>query len=105
MDAAAVRAAFDEQVRRRTRDDGPGARSEADGAVVREIARDGQGWSGVTWSALAGPAEAGRVIAAQVRYFAGLGLPFEWKLYDYDQPPDLGSRLRRPGSCRTRRRP
>ena len=93
MDAAAVRAAFDEQVRRRTRDDGPGGRAEADGAVVRVIAGDGQGWSGVTWSALAGPAEADRVIAAQVRYFAGLGLPFEWKLYDYDQPPDLGSRL------------
>ena len=84
---------FDEQVRRRTRDDGPGRHAEADGAVVRQVALDGQGWSGITWSDLAGPAEADAVIAAQVRYFGALGLPFEWKLYDYDQPSDLGGRL------------
>jgi GNAT superfamily N-acetyltransferase len=93
MDDAAVRAVFDGQVRRRTRADTPGARAEADGQVVRQIAGGGDGWSGVTWSDLAGPSGADRAIAAQVRYFAGLGLPFEWKLYDYDQPPDLGSRL------------
>ena len=93
MDDAALRATFDEQVRRRTGDDGSGARAEADGAVVRQIARDGDGWSGITWSDLDGTAGADRVIAAQVRYFAGLGRPFEWKLYDYDQPPDLGGRL------------
>ncbi|MGI8447768.1 MAG: GNAT family N-acetyltransferase [Streptosporangiaceae bacterium] len=93
MDDAALRATFDEQVRRRTGDDGSGARAEADGAVVRQIARGGDGWSGITWSDLDGTAGADRVIAAQVRYFAGLGLPFEWKLHDYDQPPDLGDRL------------
>ncbi|MGH3121642.1 MAG: GNAT family N-acetyltransferase, partial [Streptosporangiaceae bacterium] len=88
-----LRATFDEQIRRRTRDDGPRSRAEADGAVVREVARDGQGWSGITWSALAGPGDADLAIAGQVQYFAALGLPFEWKLYDYDQPPDLGDRL------------
>jgi GNAT superfamily N-acetyltransferase len=93
MDAAAVRAAFDAQVRRRTRADAPGARTEADGPIVREVARDGQGWSGITWSDLGDPAAVDQLIAAQVRYFAGLALPFEWKLYDYDQPPDLGGRL------------
>lgn len=93
MDDAALRAVFDEQVRRLTRADGPGVHAERAGAIVRRVATDGSGWSGVTWSGLAGPAGAGRVIAAQVRYFAGLGLPFEWKLYDYDQPPDLGDRL------------
>lgn len=93
MDDAALRATFDEQVRRRARADAPGARTEADGAIVREVARDGRGWSGITWSDLGDPAAADQVIAAQVGYFAGLGLPFEWKLYDYDQPPDLGDRL------------
>ena len=93
MDDAGLRAAFDEQVRRRTRDDGPGPCAEADGAVVRQVAPGGHGWSGITWSDLAGPAGADAAIAAQVRYFGALGQPFEWKLYDYDQPSDLGARL------------
>jgi GNAT superfamily N-acetyltransferase len=93
VDDAGLRAAFDEQVRRRTRDDGPGSRAEADGPVVRLVAPGGRGWSGITWSGLAGPAEADAAIAAQVRYFSALGGPFEWKLYDYDQPSDLGGRL------------
>ena len=93
MDVAALRAVFDEQVRRRTRASAPGAHAERAGTLVRQVAPGGQGWSGITWSGLAGPAGADRVIAAQVRYFAGLGLAFEWKLYDYDQPPDLGDRL------------
>jgi hypothetical protein len=93
VDDAELRAAFDEQVRRGTRDDGSGTRAEADGPVVRRVAPGGRGWSGVTWSDLAGPAEADAAIAAQVRYFGALGLPFEWKLYDYDQPSDLGARL------------
>lgn len=93
MNDAALRAVFDEQVRRRTRPDAPGARIEADVAIVREVARDAHGWSGVTWSDLAGPAAADQAIAAQIQYFAGLGRPFEWKLYDYDQPADLGGRL------------
>jgi GNAT superfamily N-acetyltransferase len=96
MDDAALRAVFDEQVRRRTHADGAGARMEAAGTIVRRVDPAG-GWSGITWSGLAGagPAEAAadQAIAAQVRYFAALGLPFEWKLYDYDQPPDLGARL------------
>jgi hypothetical protein len=28
-----------------------------------------------------------------VRYFESIGQDFEWKLYDYDQPPDLKERL------------
>src|SRR5882757_3862848 len=93
MNDAALRATFDEQVRRRTRADGARAGTEVDGAVVREVARDGPGWSGITWSDLSGPAEADTAIAAQIRFFGALGLPFEWKLYNYDQPSDLGDRL------------
>ena len=38
-------------------------------------------------------ADADAVIAAQVAYFAARGEKFEWKLYDYDRPADLGARL------------
>src|SRR3984957_19301464 len=74
MDDATLRAMFDEQVRRRTRADTPGARAEADGQVVRQVAGDGHGWSGITWSDLAGPSDADRAIAPQARDFARLGL-------------------------------
>ena len=75
-----------------------GEHGQGGGQVVRRVAGDGHGWSGITWSDLAGPADADRAIAAQVRYFARLRRPFEWKLYDYDQPSDLvaggGGRVR-----------
>lgn len=32
-------------------------------------------------------------IREQVNYFESLGQNFEWKIYDYDQPPDLKERL------------
>jgi GNAT superfamily N-acetyltransferase len=34
-------------------------------------------------------------IEAQIAYFGELGVDFEWKLYDYDTPPDLKQRLAR----------
>jgi hypothetical protein len=92
VDPGELRAAYDAQVRRSAVADGPGARVEADGSVVRQVAADGQGWSGITWSQLDdGTADAG--IAAQIGYFRDLGQDFEWKLYDYDRPPDLPRRL------------
>ena len=92
MEPYRVLAAFDAEVRRSVRPDGSGARSEADPLVVRCVGADGQGWSGIAWSGL-GDADADAVIAAQVAYFAARGEEFEWKLYDYDRPPDLGERL------------
>jgi len=92
MDRAAVLAAFNEQVRRATEPDGTGAVFEAAGHVVRRIARPGHDGSGVNWSDLdAGNADT--VIAEQVAFFCARGQEFEWKLYDYDQPADLGRRL------------
>ncbi len=92
MDSDRVLAAFDAEVRRNVRPDGSGARIEADPPVVRWVGADGQGWSGIAWSGL-GDADADAVIAGQVAYFAARGEQFEWKLYDYDRPPDLGRRL------------
>ena len=92
MEPDGVLAAFDAEVRRSARPDGSGARIEAGALVVRWVGADGRGWSGIAWSGL-GHADADAVIAAQVAYFAARGEEFEWKLYDYDRPPDLGGRL------------
>jgi ribosomal protein S18 acetylase RimI-like enzyme len=92
MDSDRVLAVFDAEVRRSVRPDGSGARIEADPLVVRWVGSAGQGWSGIAWSGL-GDADADAVIAGQVAYFAARGEQFEWKLYDYDRPPDLGGRL------------
>ncbi|GHI09932.1 GCN5 family acetyltransferase [Streptomyces cellostaticus] len=91
MDHAAVLARYDQDMREGARPDGPGARIERDGAVVRQVA-GAQGWNGVVWSAL-DAASADRVIGAQIAYFTGLGRDFEWKLYGHDRPVDLASRL------------
>jgi GNAT superfamily N-acetyltransferase len=92
IDAAMVRPEFDAQVRRGLHTDGSGGLGERVGPVVRWTATSGGGWSGVTWSELdAGTADG--VIADQVAFFRSRAERFEWKLYSYDQPPDLGERL------------
>jgi GNAT superfamily N-acetyltransferase len=92
LDAPAVLAEFDAQVRRGLQPDGSGGLGERVGPVVRWRTVDGAGWSGVVWSDL-DDAVADAVIADQVRFFGGRGEEFEWKLYSYDQPPDLADRL------------
>jgi GNAT superfamily N-acetyltransferase len=42
-------------------------------------------------------ANADAVIQAQIAHFATLGHEFEWKVYNYDPPPDLADRLRAHG--------
>jgi GNAT superfamily N-acetyltransferase len=92
LDAAAVLAEFDAQVRRNLQPDGSGALGERVGPVVRWITADGEGWCGIVWSDLdAGTAD--QVIADQVAFYAARAEEFEWKLYSYDQPPDLAQRL------------
>lgn len=96
MDVAAALAAYNEQVRRNLTDDGTGAVVERDGRIVRRVAPAGHDDSCVLWSDLdEGSADA--VIAAQVALFASRDEPFEWKLYSYDRPADLGDRLSRAG--------
>ncbi|MFI8189220.1 GNAT family N-acetyltransferase [Streptomyces sp. NPDC085946] len=91
MDHDAVLALFDRTVREGAGPDGPDARIERTGGVVRQVA-SAPGWSAVVWSALDG-AGADAAIAEQIAYFTGLGLPFEWKHYGHDRPADLGDRL------------
>lgn len=95
MDHAAVLALYDRDLREGARADGPGARVERHHGVVRQVGSP-HGWSGVVWSDL-DETTADAAIAEQVRYFAGLGREFEWKLYGHDLPVDLGKRLRAAG--------
>jgi GNAT superfamily N-acetyltransferase len=92
MQPSEALADFDVQVRQSTVPDGPGVIIEADGAVIRRLAPAGQGPSQVTWSRL-DAASADTVISAQLEFFRSRGEELEWKLYDYDEPPDLAARL------------
>ncbi|MGW7425336.1 GNAT family N-acetyltransferase [Streptomyces sp. NPDC054813] len=91
MDRQGVLALYDRDMRAGARPDGPGARIERAGAVVRQVA-DSEGWNGVVWSAL-NETTADRAIAEQIDRFRRLGHDFEWKLYSHDLPSDLGARL------------
>lgn len=86
-----VLALHDRDLREGARPDGPGARVERTGGVVRQVA-DAHGWNGVLWSDL-DETDADAAIAEQIAYFTGLGRDFEWKLYGHDLPTDLGQRL------------
>ena len=70
LDPAQLRAAFDAQVRRQG---GPAAAAGPGSRIVRSVAADGRGWSGITWSDLDDQC-ADTVIADQVSYF-GLARP------------------------------
>jgi GNAT superfamily N-acetyltransferase len=91
MDHAMVLALHDRDLREGARPDGPGARVERTGGVVRQVA-DAHGWNGVLWSDL-DETDADAAITEQIAYFTGLGRDFEWKLYGHDLPTDLGQRL------------
>ncbi len=53
-------------------------------------------WAGVTWTSL-DDASADAAIAEAIARLSGLGRDWEWKLYSYDAPSDLGARLGRAG--------
>ncbi|MEU0211021.1 GNAT family N-acetyltransferase [Streptomyces canus] len=95
MDHVAVLALFDRDMREGAQPDGPGARVERVGGVVRQVAAE-YGWNGVVWSDL-DESSADKAIAEQIAYYSGLGREFEWKLYGHDLPVDLGQRLRAAG--------
>ncbi|MGW7005817.1 GNAT family N-acetyltransferase [Streptomyces sp. NPDC054933] len=96
MDNDAVLATFDQQMRQGARADGPGARVERVGSVVRQVGTE-QDWNGILWSDL-NEESADAAIAAQVAHFTSLGhSEFEWKLYAHDRPADLAERLRAAG--------
>jgi GNAT superfamily N-acetyltransferase len=83
---------YNAQIRRSTDPGEPGARVDADDSLVRWLSPDSEGMSCITWSRL-DAATADAAIAGQLEFFRAGQQPFEWKLYDYDPPADLASRL------------
>jgi GNAT superfamily N-acetyltransferase len=97
MNAAALLAAYDEQLRARVPDRLPtGMSVERDGPIVRFHGR-GRGFA--LYRDLAGleGAALDDLIARQVRAFGERGERFEWKLHGHDRPADLPQRLRAAG--------
>jgi GNAT superfamily N-acetyltransferase len=94
VDRVAVLAEFDDQMRRNPAPE-LGTYVEREERVTRIIS-GGDGWSGVLWTDLT-EADAQAVIGAQVRRFAELARPWEWKYYSYDQPAGLPGRLQAAG--------
>ncbi|MEM7531124.1 MAG: GNAT family N-acetyltransferase [Chloroflexota bacterium] len=70
----------------------PDTRREVTPDVVRHIDTSGEGEGTVIYSQLT-EANAEASICEQVAYFESIEQSFEWKVYDYDTPPDLKERL------------
>ncbi|MEU0136931.1 GNAT family N-acetyltransferase [Streptomyces sp. NPDC006296] len=94
MESDEVLALFDHGTREHARPDGPGARVERVGDVVRQTGGPDD-WNGVLWSAPGlTPGRAAAEIAAQVEHYTARGVgSFEWKLYAHDRPAELGALL------------
>ena len=74
----------------------PNMRREVTPQVVRhvDLSSGGEGMIAYSWL---DESSADAAIREQVAYFQRLGQDFEWKVYDYDRPADLKTRLERQG--------
>jgi len=90
MDITTLREIFTRQQRIEL-DDPSYMRREANPPVIRHFEIDGSG-AYVIYSLL-NEETADAVIEQQIAHFRQHVSRFEWKLYDYDLPPDLGERL------------
>lgn len=90
MNIDAIRALYDHD--QRLRFSFPTMRREATPEVVRYVSHHPDEPCILLHSRL-DETNADRVIREQIAYFAKLGRPFEWKVYDHDTPPDLQARL------------
>lgn len=79
---------YDRQVRQRPEGDDV----ERPDRIIRILSDT---WRMVAWSDL-DATNADAIIAREIDRFSGLG-EWEWKLYSFDQPPDLADRLRAAG--------
>jgi GNAT superfamily N-acetyltransferase len=97
LDAAALLAAYDTQLRGQAPDPMPvGWRVEPDGPVLRHFTEHG-GFVGYRSVADLPPAELDALIARQRDVFAARGEQVEWKWHEHDLPADLPDRLRAAG--------
>lgn len=70
----------------------PNLRREVVGKIVRLVHTQETGDGSVIYSRL-DETEVEDAIREQVSFFESIGQDFEWKVYDYDSPPDLKERL------------
>ena len=94
MDRAGIRLIYDQD--QRIDVEYPGNRREVTPHVVRLVGTGGHQDGAVIYSRL-DAFNADAVIREQLKYFKHIGQSLEWKLYDYDQPPDLKERLQSHG--------
>ncbi|HLO31235.1 MAG TPA: GNAT family N-acetyltransferase [Anaerolineales bacterium] len=90
MNKSQIIALYDQDQRKDV--DYPDMRREVTPNVVRHVNTYGSGEGAIIYSQLE-DANADDTIREQVNYFESLGQDFEWKVYDYDRPPDLKERL------------
>ncbi len=84
-------ALFDKEQRREV--EYPGLRREVTRTVVRLIPLDPALDQGTVVFSKLNAQNADAVISEEILYFVGQNLPFEWKAYGHDAPPDLQDRL------------
>src|SRR4051794_4135335 len=89
MDIKDILVRFDQQLRIAI--EPPGVRKEAFPNLVRFV-RPSPGMNFVGYSRLE-EAALDTTVAEQIAYFAPMNQPFEWVVYDHDQPPALKERL------------
>jgi hypothetical protein len=70
----------------------PDLRKEAAGEVIRFVGQPRPNHNFILYSRLT-KANVDAIIEREIAYFDGIGHPFEWKVYDHDQPADLRLRL------------
>jgi hypothetical protein len=90
MNRSEIIALYDQDERREV--EYPGNRREVTPNVVRLVDTAGTGEGAIIYSRL-NEANAEAVIREQMSYFESIGQDLEWKVYDYDEPPDLKERL------------
>lgn len=90
MDKKQIIALYDQDQRRDITY--PRARREVTANVVRLVHTSDNG-EGVVIHSQLDMSNVEDVIREQVAYYEGIGQDFEWKVYDYDRPPDLKERL------------
>jgi GNAT superfamily N-acetyltransferase len=89
-----IRQIYDRYIRREA--DYPNLTREELPGIVRMAPQSGDEQGFIAYSRL-NEGNAQEAIEAQIAYFEDLGVSFEWKLYDYDTPPDLKQRLEKRG--------
>lgn len=96
MDIDEILALFDRE--QRIEIEYPDMRKEVlgDPPQIVRFSRPAPGMSFVQYSRL-DETNVEAAISEQVAYFSGLGLPFNWKVYAHDTPPDLKERLEQRG--------